>query len=127
MSQSLLIVSHRHLKTDPRYQLLTPRLLLSHRSGLLNWAYEYKNNRLAFDHDPGTRFSYSGAGIQLAAEYAQAKLNTDFAQLALTHVLMPLGVKELSLGRRQPWRRERLAKPMAVIGVERLDTQNRRR
>jgi len=116
-------VQHPHLKKDTRYELLTPRLLLSHRAGLLNWAHEYEDNRLAFVHDPDTRFSYSGAGVQLAAAYAEAKLGMDFEELAFEHVLTPLGIEEISMGRRRPWMQSRLAKPMDEEGRYRRVTR----
>lgn len=105
-------VSHPDLVEDPRYQQLTARLLLSHRAGLLNWAYAYEDGRLAFDHDPATRFSYSGAGIELAADYAEAKTGKTFRMLASEHVLEPLGIKEISLGRIPDWAEGRIASPM---------------
>jgi len=109
-------VAHPDLKDDPRYGLLTARILLSHRSGLLNWSYEYKDGRLAFVHDPGTQFSYSGAGVQLAASYAEAKLADDFEALAFRHLLGPLGVTDMSLGRLKPWLDGRVAMPMDAKG-----------
>ena len=116
-------VRHRELSKDSRYEQLTTRLLLSHRAGLLNWAYEYENNRLGFDHDPDTGFSYSGAGVQLAAQYAQEKLGRDFDSLVLEYLLRPLQVESLSLGQRQPWMRDRLAKPMDASGRYRPATR----
>lgn len=116
-------VQYKDLSKDERYQTLTARILLSHRGGLLNWAYEYDDNKLAFDHNPDTRFSYSGAGIQLAAEYAEAKLGVDFEQLAFDHLLRPLGIEEISMGRRRAWMRDRLAKPMDAAGRYRRITK----
>ena len=46
---------HPDLKDDPRHRLLTPRLILSHQTGLLNWEYAYPDERLAFVADPGQR------------------------------------------------------------------------
>lgn len=109
-------VKQPDLKDDPRYGLLTPRLLLSHRSGLLNWSYEYKDGRLAFVRDPGTQFGYSGAGVDLAAQYAEAKIGQDFETLASAHLLGSLGAKEISMGRLQPWLDGRLAVPMNAKG-----------
>lgn len=109
-------VSHPNLKDDPRYGLLTPRLLLAHRSGLLNWSYEYKDGRLAFVRDPDTQFGYSGAGIELAAQYAEAKVGQDFEALAFTHLPGSLGTKEMSMGRLRPWLDGRFAEPMNAKG-----------
>lgn len=109
-------VTHPDLADDPRFQLLTPRMLLSHRAGLLNWAYAYPDGRLAFDHDPDTRFSYSGAGMELAASYAEAKTGKPFEQLAFEHVLEPYGIEEMSLGTIAEWTNGRLATPMNAEG-----------
>jgi len=110
-------VSNPDLQSDQRYALLTPRLLMSHRSGLRNWAYEYANGKLAFDFDPGTRFSYSGAGVELAARYAEARTGQDLQTLAFEYVLSPLGIQEVSMGHIPAWARNRLAVPMDAAGV----------
>jgi len=109
-------VSEPDLQADPRYARLTPRILLSHRSGLKNWAYEYDDGHLAFISDPGVRFTYSGAGVDLAARYAENKLGRDFEALAVEHVLGPGGITEMSMGRWRPWLKDRLAIPMNAEG-----------
>lgn len=38
---------------DPRHKLLTPRIILTHRTGFRNWPYMYDDEKLAFDNDPG--------------------------------------------------------------------------
>lgn len=110
-------VSDPDLAKDPRYKKLTSRLLLSHRAGLLNWPYEYKDGHAAFIAEPGTTFSYSGMGVELAAKYAQKKLGKDFEALATEYVLQPAGVTELSMGRLKPWMQNRLATPMNATGT----------
>ncbi|MEO1658247.1 MAG: serine hydrolase domain-containing protein [Pseudomonadota bacterium] len=109
-------VEHPELSDDTRYLGLTTQLLMSHRAGLLNWAYAYPDGRLAFDHDPGTRFSYSGAGVELAARYAEAKTGKPLQTLADEYVFAPLGIKEVSLGDIPPWADERIAVPMDSEG-----------
>lgn len=109
-------VTHPDLAADPRFQLLTPRLLVSHRAGLLNWAYAYPDGRLAFDHDPDTKFSYSGAGMELAARYAEAKTGKSYEELVFEHVLNPLGIAEMSVGSLASWTEGRLATPMNADG-----------
>lgn len=109
-------VQHPDLSDDPRYATLTARLLMSHRAGLLNWASEYEDGRLAFDHDPDTRLSYSGAGVELAAQYAEAKTGRHLQALADAYVLQPLGIDEVSLGDVPDWSEGRLATPMDAAG-----------
>ncbi|WP_165973543.1 serine hydrolase domain-containing protein [Luteibacter rhizovicinus] len=59
------------LSNDPRWKSLTPAILLSHRSGFANFRFwqpgkDYDpNGKLQFYFDPGTRFAYSGEGINL--------------------------------------------------------------
>lgn len=59
------------LADEPRWQLLTPRILLSHRSGFPNFRYfppgkDYDpHGKLHNYFEPGTRYSYSGEGINL--------------------------------------------------------------
>jgi CubicO group peptidase (beta-lactamase class C family) len=110
-------VANADLQGDSRYRLLTPRLLMSHRAGLRNWAYEYPDHRLAFEVDPGTRFSYSGAGVELAARYAEAKTGKPLQTLASELVLSPLGIEEMSMGHVPAWAKDRLAVPMDDRGA----------
>ncbi len=105
-------VEHADLDANPRFATLTARLLLSHRAGLLNWPYVYEDGKAAFVNDPDTSYNYSGMGIDLAAQYAENKLGQDFESLAFEHVLSPMGINEISLGRLQPWLMTRLATPM---------------
>ncbi|NNU16521.1 beta-lactamase family protein [Parvularcula sp. ZS-1/3] len=110
-------ITDTSLSSDPRYALLTPRLLMSHRAGLLNWAYAYEDGVLAFDHDPDTRFSYSGAGVELAAEFVGAKLGKSYPEAASDLVLRPRGIEAISLGDvPDAWNDGRLAQPMDAEG-----------
>ncbi len=109
-------ISNDDLASDPRFATLTPRFLLSHSSGLRNWPYSYDDGKLAFDFAPGTGFSYSGAGIELAAEYAAALLASDYTSLARSYVLEPWELSGISTGRIEPWMDGRLNRPMTGNG-----------
>jgi CubicO group peptidase (beta-lactamase class C family) len=50
---------------DERWRKLTPRLLLNHGAGLANFAFLEPDGKLRFHFDPGSRYAYSGAGINL--------------------------------------------------------------
>lgn len=54
-----------HLAGDERWRRLTPRILLSHRSGLANFHRDDPGQRMRFHFDPGTRYAYSGNGLIL--------------------------------------------------------------
>jgi CubicO group peptidase (beta-lactamase class C family) len=53
------------LRDDPRWRRLTPRMLLTHTSGLVNWRWINDDQKLDFKFDPGTRYAYSGEGIEI--------------------------------------------------------------
>ena len=53
------------LASDTRWQRITPRMLLSHTSGLPNWRFINADGKLDLKFEPGTHFSYSGEGINL--------------------------------------------------------------
>ncbi len=79
---------------DPRFRLITARIVLSHRTGFPNWPPDGKT--LAFHFTPGERFSYSGAGIvllQKAVEKITGKPLNDYMQES---VFGPLGMKHSS-------------------------------
>ena len=79
---------------DPRFQQITARLVLSHRTGFPNWPGDGKPLTIHFT--PGERFSYSGSGmvfLQKAVEKITGKLLNDYMQEA---VFTPLGMKHSS-------------------------------
>jgi CubicO group peptidase (beta-lactamase class C family) len=79
---------------DPRFQQITARIVLSHRSGFPNWPPDGKP--LVIHFTPGERFSYSGAGmvlLQQAVEKITGKPLNDYLQEA---VFTPLGMKHSS-------------------------------
>jgi len=62
------------------YQALTPRLILSHQSGLPNWAGDARipdrTDPLEFKREPGTAYGYSGEGYELLRAHVEAQLDT---------------------------------------------------
>lgn len=62
---TLASLSPPGLAADPRHEMLTPRAILSHRSGKLNWPYLYPDGSLAFVATPGTTFGDSGAAFEI--------------------------------------------------------------
>ena len=54
------------LADDPRWQAFSLRMLLSHASGLPNWRWFMPEEKLTIMFDPGSRYAYSGEGIQVA-------------------------------------------------------------
>lgn len=78
------------LKDDPRHKLLTPRILMSHQSGFLNWRWHHEDKKLAFTFDPGTQYSYSGEGMEYLKNAIQIKTGKNLKELADSLVFDPL-------------------------------------
>ena len=102
------------LANDPRRDLLTPRLSLSHRTGFPNWRYE-TGDTLTFLKPPGEAFGYSGEGFEYMARFVEKKTGTPFERLAQTLVFGPSGMRETAYTRR-PWFAERIAVPTDADG-----------
>lgn len=53
------------LNGDERWRKLTPRILLSHRSGFANFGFLEPDGKLRFHFEPRARYAYSGDGLIL--------------------------------------------------------------
>ena len=53
------------LKGDERWRRITPRHILTHRTGFANFAFLEPDGKLRFHFDPGARYGYSGEGMML--------------------------------------------------------------
>lgn len=75
------------LKNDPRWRMWTPRMLLSHTSGMPNFRFFPKtggfdpNHPLWIEFTPGSRYAYSGEGINLLQFVLEAGLGLDVGVL----------------------------------------------
>jgi len=94
---------------DPRSARLTPRLVMSHRSGLPNWR-PAGGGKLSFVNEPGETFGYSGEGFEWLARFIEAKTGEPFEDLAQSLVFEPSGMRETAYTRR-PWIEGSLAVP----------------
>ncbi len=65
------------LAGDERWRRLTPRILLGHASGFANFAWLEPDEKLRFHFEPGTRYAYSGEGINLLQFVLEQGLGLD--------------------------------------------------
>ncbi|HEV7484317.1 MAG TPA: serine hydrolase domain-containing protein [Thermoanaerobaculia bacterium] len=77
---------------DPRWPRVTPRMLLSHKSGLRNFASIEDDKKMHIHLDPGTRFSYSGDGINLLQFVIEQKKQRPLDVLMQEAIFTPLGM-----------------------------------
>ena len=91
---------HPDLANDARYELLTPRLILSHQTTLKNWAYNYDDDKLAFQGTPGNgEISYSGAAIEILMRYLEARFEIKYPALVQRELVGPLNISGINAGR----------------------------
>ncbi|MEM1116349.1 MAG: serine hydrolase domain-containing protein [Bacteroidota bacterium] len=106
---------HPDIADDPRHEALTPRLLLTHQTGFLNWPHSYEDGRLAFTQDPGTGYTYSGIGFMIFGRFLEQKLGTPFPDLVRTYVYDPIGMDGAS-SVQEAWMADRVAQPTDAEG-----------
>jgi CubicO group peptidase (beta-lactamase class C family) len=84
------------LADDRRLGKITARMVLSHTTGLPNWRFLTNNGKLKFLFDPGSRFSYSGEGIQLLQMVIEIITGKDLQELAEVMIFEPYGMQHTS-------------------------------
>jgi CubicO group peptidase (beta-lactamase class C family) len=87
----------KDLAGDARWRLFTTRMLLSHTSGLLNWRWINDDERLDIKFDPGTRYVYSGEGIQVLQFVIEEGLGRDVGTLVQQRVFDRFAMKDTSM------------------------------
>ena len=85
--------------SDPRGARITARQVLSHSSGLPNWA---RGRPLAPEFEPGARWQYSGEGYVYLQRVLEKLAGQPLAELMRPRVLEPLGMR----ASRYVWREE---------------------
>ena len=91
------------LAGDERWRKLTPAILLSHRSGFPNFRFwppgkDYDpDGKLTFYFEPGTKFGYSGEGINLLQFVLENGKGVDVATLMKERLFVPFGMTRTSM------------------------------
>jgi CubicO group peptidase (beta-lactamase class C family) len=85
------------LRGDARWERFTPRMLLSHTSGLVNWRWINDDGKLDFKFDPGSRYAYSGEGIQVLQLVVEERAGEPLGVLMQRRVFDRLGMTDTSM------------------------------
>ncbi len=88
---------YQDLAGDDRYKKITARMLLAHTSGLPNWRVLSDDKKLHIYFDPGSRFAYSGEGIDLLQLVVEAVTKHGMKELMVERVFRPLGMTRTSM------------------------------
>lgn len=85
------------LKDDPRYKQITARMLLDHTSGFPNWRAFEDDHKLHIHFTPGSRFAYSGEGMDLLQLVVETITKKTLETLMHERVFGPLGMTRTSM------------------------------
>ncbi len=77
------------LAGDPRYKLITLRMCLDHTTGFPNWRAFNDDHKLNINFTPGSRFAYSGEGIDLAQFVVETVTKKSVNELMREHLFGP--------------------------------------
>lgn len=94
--------AYDRLHTTPNKELITARMVLTHRTGLLNWEGDvpsatWRSTPLTLQFIPGAAYSYSGEGFYFLQETMEHVTGKSFQQLVEEEVLIPLGMKHSAI------------------------------
>lgn len=81
------------LDHDARYRLITPRMILSHSSGLEDWPNENNTHQMDIISQPGAKFNYSSLGYNYLAAAIETIVKEPYDTYMQRMVLTPLNLQ----------------------------------
>ena len=85
------------LAGDRRWETITPRMLMTHTSGLADQRFYDPENKLRFNLEPNTRYAYSGEGINLLQFVIEQGLGLNVGDEMNRRIFVPLGMTRSSM------------------------------
>jgi len=89
--------SYADLANDPRWQAITPRMLMTHSAGFPNFRWLNPDEKLDIKLTPGTRYAYSGEGINLMQFVIEQGLGLNVGEEMNRRLFQPLGMTRSSM------------------------------
>lgn len=87
----------RGLGEDERWRRLTPRILLTHSAGFLNFGFLEPDGRVRIHFEPGSRYAYSGDGLMLLQFVLERGLGLDVGAEMQRRVFDRFGMTDTSM------------------------------
>jgi CubicO group peptidase (beta-lactamase class C family) len=88
------VVPNPRLAHDERHRRITPRMVLSHTTGLPNWG---SDERVDMIGEPGRTFGYSGEGFVYLGQVMEKLTGKTIVEIVREETLVPLGMTRTSL------------------------------
>src|SRR5215831_7798874 len=89
--------AYKDLSEDRRYKKITARMLLSHTSGFPNLRFLNPDRKLNINFEPGSRYAYSGEGIQLLQLVVETITAKPLQETMRERVFCPLRMSRTSM------------------------------
>src|SRR2546427_8575184 len=89
--------NYADLTNDSRYKRITARMLLSHTSGFANWRAFEEDRKLKIHFEPGSKYAYSGEGIDLLQLVVESIAKKPLEQLKQERVFQRVGMTRTSM------------------------------
>lgn len=89
--------AYRDLAGDDRWRQLTARTVLTHSTGFANFRWLEDDEKLRFHWDPGSRYGYSGEGLNLLQFVIEQGLGLDLKTEIQTRMFDRFGMTRTSL------------------------------
>lgn len=88
--------NYSDFKELPAYKKLTARMCLSHTTGLPNWRWDNKDQKLGFAFEPGSHYGYSGEGMVYLQVVLESMFNQSLEDMMKEKIFIPSEMKNSS-------------------------------
>ncbi|NRF37720.1 serine hydrolase [Pedobacter foliorum] len=103
---------------SPFSKKITTRHILSQQSGFDNWRWMNPSGKLMFNFEPGTKFNYSGEGMEYLRSAIEQKFHKSLSKLSDSLLFKPLNMSDTNHGWDGKKNFERYARMYDADGIE---------